>query len=124
MDHQWVKNMNRISLEYIQGTKEFLEVARRSLNPNGVTLCPCLRCMNRRYRNIEVIRAHLINVGIDRSYTRWVHHGEEETDDEADALEEGLEGATDNHCPGSNPTDCLNENQQSAAENAHNEKSK
>ncbi|XP_052621679.1 uncharacterized protein LOC128127271 [Lactuca sativa] len=82
MSHQWVKIENRTSIEYVNGVKEFLNVARHTLNSNGLTPCPCSNCLNSRLQNISVITSHLISVGIDKSYTRWVHHGEDEIEEE------------------------------------------
>lgn len=118
MSHQWVKNGNRISTEYIQGVKEFLNVARQTLNSRGLTLCPCARCLNARMQELGVIRAHLINVGIDKSYTRWVHHGEDEVSEEDTGSDEflgglraGLEDATGHPLFNIGPINDLNGNQ-------------
>ena len=84
MAREWIKDRNRISAQYIAGVDEFITVAKRSLNSDGLTLCPCTNCVNRMMRSIDVIRAHLIRVGIDNSYTRWVNHGEDEIEDYED----------------------------------------
>ncbi|XP_057771556.1 uncharacterized protein LOC130992829 [Salvia miltiorrhiza] len=125
MDHQWVKNRNRISSEYIDGIKEFMHVARQSLNLDGLTLCPCNNCLNTRLQSMEDIKLHLIDVGIDTSYTRWVYHGEEKTDEDFDGvfanddvgLEAGLHDAVGNQFFDIGPTDDLIENQQPNHEN-------
>lgn len=41
MGHEWVKNTNRISQEYVEGIKDFINVAKRNLDSRGLTLCPC-----------------------------------------------------------------------------------
>ncbi|KAL4555403.1 hypothetical protein LXL04_038021 [Taraxacum kok-saghyz] len=115
MDHQWVKNGNRASVEYVDGVKEFLNVARNTLNANGFTLCPCST-------TISVIIAHVISVGIDKSYTRWVYHGEAEVEEEdvrhGDSVNEeyvglraGLDDATGHPFFDIGPTDDLIGNQ-------------
>ncbi|KAD6118957.1 hypothetical protein E3N88_10228 [Mikania micrantha] len=121
MSHQWVKNGNRVSTEYMDGVKEFLNVARQTLNTNGLTLCPCSNCLNSRLHDIGVIAAHLINIGIDKSYTQWVYHGEDEVneedtgcddfvDEEASGLRAGLEDVIEhesNELPPFQPTEKL-----------------
>ena len=129
MDHQWV-NGERVSLEYVNGVKEFLDVAQHTLNSNGLTLCSCSNCINSRLRNIGVITAHLINIGIDKSYTWWVHHGEVEVDEEDagpdfsvneefSGVREGLEDLIGHHLFNIGPTSDLFENQQPVIGNAH-----
>ncbi|KAL4585273.1 hypothetical protein LXL04_009889 [Taraxacum kok-saghyz] len=122
MDHQWVKNGNRASVEYVDGVKEFLNVARNTLDANGLTLCPCVNCLNSRVQTISVITAHVISVGIDKSYTRWVYHGEAEVEEEdvrhGDSINEeyvglraGLDDATGHPFFDIGPTDDLIGNQ-------------
>lgn len=133
MDHQWVKNGDRASLEYVDGVKEFLSVAKQTLNSNGLTLCPCANCLNSRLQNISVIGVHLANVGIDKSYTRWVHHGEDDVSDEDvrpndlvneefDDLRAGLDDATGHQFFNIGPTNNLLGNQQPNTEHAHSQK--
>ncbi|KAI3709420.1 hypothetical protein L2E82_39182 [Cichorium intybus] len=138
MDHQWVKNGNRVSIEYVNGVKEFLNVARETLNSSGLTLCPCANCLNSRLQNIGVITAHLINVGIDKSYTRWVYHGEDEVNEEDtneedvgpgdfvneefDGLREGLEDVIGHQSFNIGPTNDLTGNRQPTIKNARYEK--
>lgn len=120
-------------LEYVNGVKEFLDVAQHTLNSNGLNLCPSANCINSRLRNIGVITAHLINIGIDKSYTWWVHHGEVEVDEEEvgpndfvneefSGLREGLEDAIGHHLFNIDPTNDLFENQQPVIGNARYEK--
>ncbi|KAF5805550.1 putative Transposase-associated domain-containing protein [Helianthus annuus] len=130
MGHQWVQNGNRVSTEYVDGVKEFLNVARQTLNSNGLTLCPCAKCLNTRLQKIDVIAAHLINVGIDKSYTCWVYHGEDEEDEgpdefvneESAGLRAGLEDATGHPFFNIGPTNDLIGNQQPADGNNRYEK--
>lgn len=109
-----------------------MDVAQQWLNSKGLTLCPCIKCRNKRWLSIEVIRSHLISAGIDSSYTRWVYHGEEEQLDEdydenfnnedVDGLEAGLNDASNNQFFDIGPTGDLNENEQSASEHRNYEK--
>ncbi|XP_076884504.1 uncharacterized protein LOC143533696 [Bidens hawaiensis] len=133
MGHQWVKNENRLSTEYVNGVKEFLNVAQRTLNFAGLTLCPCTNCLNSRMQNIGVIATHLINTGIDTTYTQWVYHGEDEVNEEdvgpddfgneeSPDLRAGLEDAISHPLFNIGPTNDLTGNQQSVNENKFYEK--
>ncbi|KAL5568137.1 hypothetical protein UlMin_024712 [Ulmus minor] len=82
MDREWMKDPNKVSPRYVAGVEEFIRVALQCMNLDGLTLCPCIKCVNRKLQKIDVIRAHLITVGINESYTRWVNHGEEESEDD------------------------------------------
>ncbi|XVF44273.1 hypothetical protein PTKIN_Ptkin02bG0107000 [Pterospermum kingtungense] len=132
MDHEWVKTKSRLSPEYMEGIDEFLNVAKRGLNTKGETLCPCTKCFNTRWHNIDVIRAHLLRVGIDRAYTRWVYHGEKELDDicfgdddfvnEDDGLRSGLHDAIGGQYFNIGSTDDLTRNQRTTVEEARYDK--
>ncbi|KAF4377390.1 hypothetical protein F8388_013736 [Cannabis sativa] len=71
-------------IEYAAGMNEFISVARHSMDSNGMVLCPCCRCVNKKSQYMHVIKLHLITHGFLSSYTRWYHHGEqiEEVEDE------------------------------------------
>jgi hypothetical protein len=133
MSHQWVKSRNRISTEYVDGVKEFLNVARQTLNSNGLTLCPCGNCLNTRLQKIDVISAHLINIGIDKSYTKWVYHGEEVSEEDvgiddfvneesAGGVRAALEDALGDQFFDIGPTNDLSGNQQPVIKNTRLEK--
>ncbi|XP_052181232.1 uncharacterized protein LOC127794290 [Diospyros lotus] len=134
MDREWVKNPNRVSPQYVAGIEEFITIAKESLNSAGLTLCPCLNCANRRLQSIDVIRAHLIKKGIDNSYTRWVYHGEEESEEEEgvgneeffneqfDGLGEGLHDAAGVDLFNIGPTSDFVGNERPAIEEARYEK--
>ncbi|KAM7477899.1 hypothetical protein LguiA_026112 [Lonicera macranthoides] len=68
---------NRICEVYIQGVGDFIEFAFANNVVNLSTiLCPCVKCHNKlRFTRVEV-RNHLITHGINRTYTKWLLHGE------------------------------------------------
>ncbi|KAF4376079.1 hypothetical protein F8388_022600 [Cannabis sativa] len=84
MDRHWINIPNKLSAEYAAGMNEFISVARHSMDSNGMVLCPCCRCVNKKSQYMHVIKLHLIIHGFLSSYTRWYHHGEqiEEVEDE------------------------------------------
>ncbi|CAA0832567.1 Unknown protein [Striga hermonthica] len=76
MDRTWV-NAVRTSSEYENGVEYFLEYAKQHVsNNNGKFCCPCVNCLNDRQLSIEEIREHVLCDGFNRSYTRWIWHGE------------------------------------------------
>lgn len=78
MDRSWVRSHNRHWSEYINGIKEFTRAAHNNKDSIERVICPCGRCKNRAgYLHINIVEEHLWNNGIDRTYTRWVHHGED-----------------------------------------------
>ena len=68
---------HRISSVYVEGVREFIKYARRSLKSNELP-CPCNRCDNGRCLNFEEIEYHLIKWGIVEHYKVWIFHGERE----------------------------------------------
>ncbi|XP_074283364.1 uncharacterized protein LOC141607913 [Silene latifolia] len=39
--------------------------------------CPCVKCGNNEYVDAVELKSHLLCNGIDKSYTRWIWHGED-----------------------------------------------
>ncbi|KAL6129740.1 hypothetical protein ACLB2K_073089 [Fragaria x ananassa] len=75
MDKTWMK-ADRRSLEFDLGFNQFLKVALdNARNPNNIP-CPCLKCCNNRFGNIQFIKDHVHFNGIMENYTRWKWHGE------------------------------------------------
>jgi len=69
MDRSWI-NANRISDVYEKGVEEFLEFAKR----NGATIneryyCPCVKCVNLKRLDIELIREHVLCDSFLKNYT-------------------------------------------------------
>jgi hypothetical protein len=68
----------RCSDQYLKGVEEFLTMARQCVDVNGIMRCPCRDCGNRYFRHIELVGSYLYQHGIDRTYTRWIFHREED----------------------------------------------
>ncbi|XP_062094208.1 uncharacterized protein LOC133800269 [Humulus lupulus] len=86
MDRHWINIPNKLSAEYAAGMNEFISVARHSMDSNGMVLCPCCRCVNKKSQYMHVIKLHLITHGFLSTYTRWYHHGEQVEEVEDDGL--------------------------------------
>ncbi|KAB2617608.1 hypothetical protein D8674_013477 [Pyrus ussuriensis x Pyrus communis] len=76
MDKQWICNRNLLSLEYREGVKSFIDIARHHVNQNNQISCPCKICHNRFFHSVEDVHLHLLNSGIDMNYDAWIYHGE------------------------------------------------
>ena len=78
MDKSWTKLKNRLCDEYWRGTEEFINLASRHLNSDGLIRCPCKKCLNRSWETTNRVRAHIVDHGFHPNYDMWIYHGEEE----------------------------------------------
>jgi hypothetical protein len=73
---------NRVSQHFIEGLKTFLETTAEYKKPENMfdvcyICCPCVDCCNeKKTRDIEEIREHLLGRGFRSGYTCWMEHGE------------------------------------------------
>lgn len=96
MNRDWVELQDRRCKEYVEGIKSFIEVAKKALDGEGRTKCPCNTCMNTHDGDIKGIEEHLCKYGISPSYYRWVHHGERPdlsrfVEEESSVIKEAIE---------------------------------
>ena len=75
MDKSWM-NKSRISREYFNGVQEFVTFASKQATDDGMILCPCVKCVNSTFLDIEVVRLHIESFGICKGYQPWDFHGE------------------------------------------------
>lgn len=87
MDKSWMKVKNRLDPAYEKGVKEFLDFAFTHKEPHSKFPCPCIKCNNYYDQTREVVEDHLFIRGIVKSYTRWIHHGEDFEHDLGDDFE-------------------------------------
>ncbi|KAL6218928.1 hypothetical protein ACLB2K_012135 [Fragaria x ananassa] len=67
---------DRRSLQFDLGFNQFPKIALdNARNPNNIP-CPCLKCCNNRFGNIQFIKDRVYFNGIMENYTRWKWHGE------------------------------------------------
>ncbi|KAF4388159.1 hypothetical protein G4B88_021855 [Cannabis sativa] len=106
MDPHSMNNLDRLSLKYVVGINEFIDIAKQFLDTKGMVLCPCCRCVNKQLQSMWVIKLHLITHDFLSTYTaKWYHDGEQveevqnkelfdsEEVDENDNLARGLHDA-------------------------------
>ncbi|KAF9602003.1 hypothetical protein IFM89_024549 [Coptis chinensis] len=92
MDKSWMHpTVGRSNRKYILGCEEFVNWAwdNRHEEFGDEIYCPCVRCINKVLRPKDVVRDHILNKGIVRSYIRWTKHGE---GDEVDARHDSNDG--------------------------------
>ena len=65
------------SPEYMNGVKQFMSFIQGKFSDNVEILCPCSRCFNQKYLAQALVKKHIRMNGMDNSYTRWIHHGED-----------------------------------------------
>ena len=75
MDKQWMKIKTRYLPEYEKEVDNFIEYARPSADSASRILCLCKMCVNKHFEYIDIVRVHLLDKGIDNTYTRWFHKG-------------------------------------------------
>lgn len=86
---------HRLSDEYLNGVKEFLDFAFSHSSQPDKILCPCINCNNVYYKSRDEVQFDLVSKGIVPSYINWYYHGEyefeeEEVSDEAENDNEGV----------------------------------
>lgn len=66
--------------EFVNGVQEFIEYVKlqEEYKP-GTVRCPCLKCKNMRFVDVETMREHLYKKGFSPHYYIWLCHGERET---------------------------------------------
>ncbi|KAJ8636403.1 hypothetical protein MRB53_010670 [Persea americana] len=83
---------------YTKGVKDFIEYARNYVDKGNRIKCPRNKCNNRYFKPINMVKAHLEQNGMEKTYTRWVFHGEdfeEMSEDEDDDGDVGVERRCD-----------------------------
>ena len=76
MDRTWILHGHLSSPSYINGVQHFMGFVRAHEGHNLDVYCPCCTCMNGEKRPQHIVEDHLHIFGMDRTYVRWVYHGE------------------------------------------------
>lgn len=69
--------VHRFTSRYAEGVEQFMKFAAENGVDPGWTTCPCANCGNLRKLSVDEVKRHLFLNGIDKSYKRWIWHGEE-----------------------------------------------
>jgi len=83
MDLGWEWMYNRtegkcLSKVFIEKVEEFIKFAcaQEEFQRLHKLKCPCAKCRNVPYLDVDTIKLHLYQRGFRANYYRWVHHGE------------------------------------------------
>ncbi|XP_074283940.1 uncharacterized protein LOC141608493 [Silene latifolia] len=77
MDREWML-VDRLDPIYRKGVEDFVSHAINNARNVEQIFCPCVKCGNNEYVDVFVeLKSHLLCNGIDKSYTRWIWHGED-----------------------------------------------
>lgn len=68
----------RLTEEYRDKAREFVDMARVNARNPEMILCPCVSCRNLTHQHVDIVFEHLVIKGMDPLYTTWVFHGERE----------------------------------------------
>ena len=78
MDKSWVW-LPRLSLEYEEGARKFVNESANSLGAAAEIFCPCSDCRNLCHQQRDIVLEHLVIRGMDEKYKRnscWINHGD------------------------------------------------
>ncbi|XP_060671841.1 uncharacterized protein LOC132803267 [Ziziphus jujuba] len=76
MEKKWIWCHDKLSDEYTNGVKSFIELAKHHLDEDNRTRCPCRYCRNVYFQDISVVERHLWVKGFSPDYHNWIYHGE------------------------------------------------
>ncbi|KAD5961264.1 hypothetical protein E3N88_12737 [Mikania micrantha] len=76
IDKSWITLENRNSPDFINGLRNFIEIAKNHVDGRGKAYCPCRRCYNGCRQDLSIIYAHIHDHGFLLSYKTWNYHGE------------------------------------------------
>ncbi|GJX27686.1 uncharacterized protein Tco_0235765 [Tanacetum coccineum] len=96
---KWTYNVERVTLEYVNGLSEFIKTAEDHQAKTGKARisCSCKECAHFIcHDDIETIRYHLFKHGFTNNYTWWKHHGEARLDCNDVVLESNVNNNNDN----------------------------
>ena len=76
IDKSWINLRNRLSNQYFDGCRVFIDIAKNYTNEEGLVRCPCRKCVNGLWQPIRIVEAHIIDRGFNPLYKIWRYHGE------------------------------------------------
>ena len=74
-DKGWVQ-YDRCTLKYEKHLNEFLDIAVSQVSVVDKIDYSCPKCNNGYYRTQKEVKLHLFKWGMEKTYKRWVYHGE------------------------------------------------
>ncbi|XP_048498370.2 uncharacterized protein LOC104900813 [Beta vulgaris subsp. vulgaris] len=67
-----------LKTEFVNGVRDFIEFAQQNhkFKDAEKIRCPCFRCNNKRFFDVDIVREHLYKKGFCHNYFVWLCHGE------------------------------------------------
>ncbi|XP_038699646.1 uncharacterized protein LOC119996939 [Tripterygium wilfordii] len=93
MDKSWV-HLNKGTPEYEKGMDTFLDIAFSCEGVTDKIRCPCCKCNNVYFKDKSDVKFDLFRWGMEKSYTKWIYHGESLNDV---PIDDGVEANDDNN---------------------------
>ena len=97
INKNWMNARDIFLSEYQKGVRDFIQFAWHKADSASQIKCPCKKCVHMVYRHITLVEKYLLCYGMDKKYTRWIWHGEDDlnevvhndddTEDDSDAAE-------------------------------------
>ncbi|KAF3656663.1 putative flowering time control protein FCA-like isoform X1 [Capsicum annuum] len=89
LEHGWMYDRldgrGAINYRFITGVNNFIQFAcsqQNCMSGNNIR-CPCKKCRNIKYKDVETVRYHLLHDGFVKDYFVWKHQGETDVIDVA-----------------------------------------
>ncbi|XP_047342834.1 uncharacterized protein LOC124946317 [Impatiens glandulifera] len=101
-DKSWML-LRRDHPQYMKSVEQFINFAQYSTGRENID-CPCVKCANRNYESVNIVKTHLIIHCIRMDYEFWCFHGERSSTN--DIVDDGVDDVDDE----SNNEDDVNEN--------------
>ena len=76
MDRSWINSKVKMTPEYIQGVKCFMDFMLLHNNGASEMVCSCIMCPNVYNHVVDIVRCHIHINGMCISCTTWIYHGE------------------------------------------------
>ncbi|XP_026410286.1 uncharacterized protein LOC113305467 [Papaver somniferum] len=76
VDKSWMRITDIYSPEYREGVRKFIDFAMKNGTCAKTCAFPCRKCENRHPLGFSIVRTHLYEHGVDKTYTTWSLHGE------------------------------------------------
>ena len=69
----------RLRIEFVEGVDKFVDFSLQhpTYNDNDKISCPCIRCSNKRYLDVDTVKVHLYRKEFTPNYFEWICHGED-----------------------------------------------
>lgn len=79
--------------DYMEGVRQFMQFVKQKFSEDELIPCPCSTCLNLIELHQTIVKKHIIVNGMDSTYTKWIHHGE---DSDIDVIEHPVDVHGDN----------------------------